>query len=67
MSNIKVEKKSANLKSQFWREQKKVVVSKKTGSSPKKPTWFACEALLFLLQQTNQGEVAAPSLKEGMM
>jgi hypothetical protein len=44
-------KKMASPKGQFWREHKKVVAPKKTGSSLKEPTWFVYEALLFLLQQ----------------
>jgi hypothetical protein len=49
-----VEKNNANLKGQFWRQHKTVVASKKSGSSPKKPIWFAYEALLFLLQYNEQ-------------
>ena len=45
-----VEKNNANHKGQFWKQRKTVVASKKIRSSPKKPIWFAYEALLFLLQ-----------------
>jgi hypothetical protein len=63
ISHIEVEKKSANLKSQFRREHKKVVASKKTGSSPKKPTWFAYKALIFLLQH-NESRGSRSNLTE---
>jgi hypothetical protein len=55
ISNTEVEKKITNVKGQFRREHKTVVASKKTGSSPKKPTWFAYKALLFLLQHESRG------------
>lgn len=50
MANHDMEKKIHNLKSQFRREHKKLTESKKSGSSPKKSSWFGYHPLLFLLQ-----------------
>jgi hypothetical protein len=57
--------KIANLKGQFRREHKKVVASKKTGSSPKKPIWFVYEALLFLLQHNESRGSRSTLTEEG--
>jgi hypothetical protein len=47
---MQVEKKIQALKTQFRREHRKLVVSKRSESSPKKAAWFGYEPLLFLLQ-----------------
>jgi hypothetical protein len=58
--------KIANLKGQFRREHKKVVASKRTGSSPKKPTCFSYEALLFLLQGNESRGSHSTLTEEGL-
>lgn len=45
-----VDKKIHNLKTQFYREHRKVKQEKKSGSSPSKSGWFAYKHLLFLLR-----------------
>jgi hypothetical protein len=49
VSVMQVEKKIQALKTQFRREHRKLV-TKRSGSSPKKAAWFGYEQLLFLLQ-----------------
>jgi hypothetical protein len=58
-----VEKKIASFKGQFRREHKEIVASNKSGSSPKKPTLSAYEALLFLLQR-NESRGSGSTLYE---
>jgi hypothetical protein len=52
LSLNEIEKKVKNLKTQFRREHKALCAKKKSGSSPKKPTWFGYESMLFLLSTT---------------
>jgi hypothetical protein len=65
ISTIEVEKKVAILKGQFEREDKRVVASYKPRFSPKKPIWFANEALLFLLQHNESMGSRSTLTEEG--
>lgn len=49
VSISEIDKKFKNLKTQFRREHKSLCAKKKSGSSPKKPSWFGYESLLYLL------------------
>jgi hypothetical protein len=40
ISTVEVQKNIGNIKDQFQRQHKKVIASKKTGSSPRKPSWL---------------------------
>jgi hypothetical protein len=50
VSAVEVEKKVQALKTQFRREHKKLVDSRRSWSCPRKALWFGYEPLLFLLQ-----------------
>jgi hypothetical protein len=55
VSAVEAEKKIQALKTQFCREHKKLVDSKRSGSSARKAVWFGYEPLLFLLQGHDPG------------
>lgn len=56
-----VDKKIQSLKTQFRREHKKLLASKKSGC-PIKSTWFGYESLLFLLQGNETKGFESPDI-----